>query len=160
MADDRTEPREVNWRQLLPWTELFRGFQVALDLNKLLLAAAGIVTMAIGWWLLSIIFTANDPKIPPGWHGTATSSWAEFKHARDHWNLMHEAAGIGDGPQFYTVEDIASTQQEYELFNGVTTPAQYQERIEQLVREGKINPQQEREFRAKANVYARLGREK
>jgi hypothetical protein len=160
MADERTEPREATWRQLLPWTELFRGFQVALDLNKLLLAAAGIFTMAFGWWLLSVIFTANDPKVPPGWHGTSTSSWAEFKRDRDHWNLMHEAASIGDGPQYYTVEDIASTQQEYEFFSGVGTGAQYQERIEQLVREGKINPQQEREYRGRANLYAKLGREK
>src|SRR5438105_2557591 len=41
MADDKVEPRETNWRQLLPWTVLFQGFRVALDPNKLVLAAAG-----------------------------------------------------------------------------------------------------------------------
>ena len=33
MAEGKLEGREATWRQLLPWTELFRGFQVALDLN-------------------------------------------------------------------------------------------------------------------------------
>ena len=56
MAEDRLEARETDWRQLLPWTVLFQGFRVALDLNKLLLAAGGIVVMALSWWLLAIIF--------------------------------------------------------------------------------------------------------
>jgi len=92
MAEGKIDGRELTWRHLLPWTELFRGFQVALDLNKLLLAAAGIVAMALGWWLLSVIFTANYPRVVPGWKGSF-NTWSEFKQARDHWNLMHEAAG-------------------------------------------------------------------
>jgi hypothetical protein len=132
---------------------------VALDLNKLLLAAAGILTMAFGWWLLSVIFTANEPKLPPAWP-TRFNSWPEFKQARDHWNLMHEAAGIGDGPQSYTVEDVASTQQEFELFDGVKSGAEYQARIEDLLQKGKIDAAQAREYRAKANAYAKLGRDK
>jgi hypothetical protein len=159
MADERTEPHEASWRQLLPWTELFRGFQVALDLNKLLLAAAGIVTMAFGWWLLSVIFTANEKTVPPI-RTDSSAPWTEFKQARDHWNLMHEAAGVGKETQYYELEDVASTQQEYDLFKGVKSGAQYQERIEELLREGKIDAAQAREFRAKANAYARLGREK
>ena len=39
MAEDKVEPREVNWRQMMPWTTLFQGFRVALDPNKLILAA-------------------------------------------------------------------------------------------------------------------------
>ena len=33
MAVENVETRETSWRRLLPWTELFRGFQVALDLS-------------------------------------------------------------------------------------------------------------------------------
>src|SRR5947207_13129915 len=67
MAEDKFEPRETNWRQLLPWIELFQGFRVALDLNKLLLAAAGILTMAFGWWLLAGIFDKPvQPDCPRG----------------------------------------------------------------------------------------------
>lgn len=41
-----------------PWlfTHLFSTFRVAIDPRKLLLAAAGIVVMAAGWWLISVIF--------------------------------------------------------------------------------------------------------
>ena len=56
MAEDKFEQREVNYRQWLPWTQIFRGFSVARDPKKLLLAAAGIVVMAFGWWLLATIF--------------------------------------------------------------------------------------------------------
>ena len=43
MVEDKFEPREINLRQWLPWTQLFRGFWIALDHKKLLLAAAGIL---------------------------------------------------------------------------------------------------------------------
>jgi hypothetical protein len=116
MAEDKVEPREINWRQLLPWTELFRGFQVALDLNKLLLAAAGIVVMAIGWWFLSVVFIARESGKPPDWstylgehpigpqakseeekNAALRRTWEDFRQAHDHWNLMQESAGITSG---------------------------------------------------------------
>ena len=43
MAAEKVDVREVSFRQLFPWTELFRGFQVALDPKKLLLAAGGLL---------------------------------------------------------------------------------------------------------------------
>src|SRR5205814_6134491 len=55
MANEKVDGRELSWRGLFPWTELFRGFQLALDLNKLLLAAAGIPVMAFGWCLLPLL---------------------------------------------------------------------------------------------------------
>ena len=107
MAEEKVETRETSWRQLLPWTELFRGFQVALDLNKLALAAAGILAMALGWWLLAKVFTAGESPTPPQWPGSYLDrkefgddhrrAWEQFRQDRDHWILMHEAADIG-GP--------------------------------------------------------------
>ncbi len=99
MAEEKVGAREVTWRQLMPWTHIFRGFQITLDLNKLLLAAAGIVVMSFGWWLLSVIFTVNEKSIPPDWPGEYTSdakversqAWDRFRKDRQHWNLMHEA---------------------------------------------------------------------
>jgi hypothetical protein len=38
------------------WFELFRCFQVALDPRKLLAAAAGILVMSVGWYVLSAAF--------------------------------------------------------------------------------------------------------
>src|SRR5436190_3664569 len=56
MADDRFDTRPSNFLESLPWTELFRTFRVALDPKKLLLAAAGILVMACGWWVISVAF--------------------------------------------------------------------------------------------------------
>ncbi len=124
MAEEKVEAREITWRQLFPWTELFRGFQVALDLNKLLLAAAGIVVMWFGWWLLSVTFAAvtyGSSPIPdwPGTYGDKDATWPEFRRDRLHWNLMHESAGLTAAPMQYEVKDIAETRDEYELFKGL-----------------------------------------
>lgn len=44
------------------WTEIFRCFQVALDPRKLLVAAAGIVVVSLGWYLLSRTFYREQPN--------------------------------------------------------------------------------------------------
>src|SRR5947208_10465115 len=46
------------------WTKLFGTFLVALDPFKLLVAAAGILATALGWWLISVIFYGawTEPK--------------------------------------------------------------------------------------------------
>ena len=79
MAEDKIDGRETTWRQLLPWTELFRGFQVAFDLNKMLLAAAGILVMAFGWWLLAVIFGATFANTPPGWPEQRLAKYGDDK---------------------------------------------------------------------------------
>ena len=56
MAEGRLELRKEDLQNLMPWTKLFKAFMVALDIKKLLLAAGGIVTMALGWWLLAFLF--------------------------------------------------------------------------------------------------------
>jgi hypothetical protein len=64
MAEERIGPAASESHRYWAWTELFRTFQVALDPKKLILAAAGIVVMWIGWWLLSIIFFSarSEPR--------------------------------------------------------------------------------------------------
>jgi hypothetical protein len=122
MADDRGEPREATWKHLFPWTELFRGFQIALDLNKMLLAAAGILVMSFGWWILSLMFYAGTGPIP-----TITASekgdYSEVRKERQRWNLWHEAINLGTAegglPHRYEVEDVAETQEEFELARDV-----------------------------------------
>src|SRR5262249_8340334 len=60
MPAEKGEAREFNWRQFLPWRELFRSFAIALDLSKLLLATAAVVLMWFSWWLLSLIFVQDN----------------------------------------------------------------------------------------------------
>ncbi len=97
MADDAIEQRT---ERKAPWTKIFTAFKVALDVKKLLLAAAGILAMAAGWWLLSVIFynTRSVPQ-PVDYVAGATTeaekeeSWKAFRQARERWNLLYELAG-------------------------------------------------------------------
>jgi hypothetical protein len=170
MADDKVEGRELTWRGLLPWTELFRGFQIALDLNKLLLAAAGIVVMAFGWWLLSLIFGAGyGPQ--PIWPGNyesrspdPTRNFQEFKHDRNQWNLMHVAADAGkvtpeELPLRYEVADLAASLDEYKFLteNKVKTSADYDALVEKMKNEHKPDWQL---YQERVPLYARLYKEK
>jgi hypothetical protein len=107
MAEDKFDPREIDFRRWLPWTQLFRSFQVALDPRKLLLAAVALLIMAVGWWLLANIFYRARAK--PTWPNQYPSAdfvkgsseeqppeqlaWKAFKQDRKSWNLLYEAAG-------------------------------------------------------------------
>jgi hypothetical protein len=163
MVEDKIEGREVMWRQLLPWTELFRGFQVALDLNKLLLAAAGILVMAFGWWLLAVIFTANvkdTPPIPGESEFTAAAgsdeqkAWGLFKTKRDEWSLWHEAAGVGKPDQAIEVADLANSRKEFDDVTAALAASKnnVKEAVDSLVKAGKLSE-------SKARLYeSRLGK--
>ena len=132
MAEEKVEAREFNIRQVLPWTELFRSFQVALDLKKLLLAAAGILVMSFGWWLLAVIFFGSqakpqleDPKYSvnnyspkEGPEDAATlerkraeNAWKQFKEDRHKWNVLHAAAG--STPDYTDAGDLAERMDDY-----------------------------------------------
>ncbi|HEY7308842.1 MAG TPA: hypothetical protein VH643_05685 [Gemmataceae bacterium] len=166
MAEGKLEGREATWRQLLPWTELFRGFQVALDLNKLLLAAAGIVVMWFGWWLLAVIFAAaggfkDAPPLPRENKYTSlpADQWKHFKRDRDEWNLMYETAGIGDWGQKYEAEDLAATEQEYNTVRAAleandNDPVKALDALTQG-KSPKLNEQQARVYKAKLGKYKR-----
>ncbi len=61
MADGRDDAPAFSFRKAFLWTEIFRCFQVALDPRKLLVAAAGILVMSFGWYVLSAIFWSPRP---------------------------------------------------------------------------------------------------
>ncbi|MGL6096115.1 MAG: hypothetical protein ACRC7O_10005 [Fimbriiglobus sp.] len=62
MADGRDEFPAYPARKGYLGAEIFRCFQVALDPRKLLLAAAGILAMSLGWYVLSAVFHYDEPK--------------------------------------------------------------------------------------------------
>src|SRR5438105_915590 len=114
MVEEKIEPREINFRQWLPWTQIFRGFWIALDHKKLLLAAAGILAMSLGWWIISS--GTYGLRKPPEWaapnYGT---NWEAFKKDRARWNLFYEAAGPGnDRLSEYDENDLANNKDEYD----------------------------------------------
>jgi hypothetical protein len=61
MADGRDEASAYGTRRTFLWAEIFRCFQVALDPRKLVVAAAGILVMSLGWYLLSAVFYYPKP---------------------------------------------------------------------------------------------------
>jgi hypothetical protein len=139
MAEDKFETRDINYRQWLPWTQIFRGFWIAVDPKKLLLAAGGILVMAFGWWLLATIFYSGQTK--PTWPGDYSGNsryqpkpddprlaqrsaeqvaeeiaFEAFKRDRHRWNLLHEAAGTE--PDRIDAGDLARDREEYEKLQG------------------------------------------
>ena len=63
MTNDRGEVRDVSYRQLMPWTEIFRAFQLALDPSKLVLALVAVVLLWAGWAFLGLaLLPAEDPN--------------------------------------------------------------------------------------------------
>ena len=67
MAEERGgRPYPPGGRRPASWTKLFGTFLVALDPFKLLVAAAGILVTALGWWLISVVFynawTVPEPE--------------------------------------------------------------------------------------------------
>lgn len=119
MADGRDpSPPGFSFRNSLPWTEIFRCFQVALDPRKLFVAAVGILLMAFGWYLLSVIFFKGPPspesdeysnrtilteygnkKKPDGSNYTEQDAKEEgdrrYNADRAQWKLLAELAGPG-----------------------------------------------------------------
>ncbi|MCS6850977.1 MAG: hypothetical protein NZ700_07375 [Gemmataceae bacterium] len=139
MAEGNVDLRSGNFRQWLPWTELFRGFAVALDPRKLLLAAAGILVMSFGWWLLAVIFIASSKKPQPEDYLANTRAyeptdsqlaeekrrslgrqlaWQHFKEDRRIWNLRYQAAGSAPTSEkeveYLDAGDLADGPDEYE----------------------------------------------
>src|SRR5215217_5499565 len=117
MAEDKVESRD-SWRTLLPFTELFRAFQIALDLNKLFLAAAGIVVMSLGWWFLSTLYYTGQDRAPKNGAQAGLDpekDYGRFRDERLRWNLMHEAIGLSGTAELprYEIEDIAQNYSEY-----------------------------------------------
>ncbi|MFO0877229.1 MAG: hypothetical protein U0840_07625 [Gemmataceae bacterium] len=176
MAEEKMDGREVTWQRLLPWTLLFRTFQVTLDLNKLLLAAGGIVATFAAWWLLSIIFSVGEKKAPPEWDDNTYQSkfdqnipraWKAFREDRGHWNLMNEAAGINREARF-ELADIAETPEEYDNFAkalkdvspGPDVVKAYLTEVERRASLGIMKPDEARRARARASQYALLGQYK
>jgi hypothetical protein len=129
MADDQAGQRAETW-QWWPFTRVFSAFRVALDPKKLLLAAAGILIMALGWFVLSWFFYALSGG-PPMWSeydpgleadkNLRVERWEDLKRARARWNLLHEMAGrppasVNDIQPHHRDDavDLARTLNEYE----------------------------------------------
>ena len=138
MAEDQAGLRKDYLKELAPWARLFSAFKIALDPKKLLLAAAGILTMAIGWYVLAIVFFALVPSTPPKWGKDYEGyndkdkkyvAWQSFKRDLQRWNLMYEMAGTPplnkDGKPEPIKRDIGDEADSPDEFEGITKAKEY-----------------------------------
>jgi hypothetical protein len=116
MAEDPIGQRKES---KAPWTKIFTAFKVALDIKKLLLAAAGILAMAIGWWILAWVFYGTRSQPMPADYlanlkpEEKKEAWKTFNQARERWNLLHELAGDRADVKV-DAGDVASSWEDYE----------------------------------------------
>lgn len=110
------------------WWKIFLGFGIALDIKKLLLAAAGIFVTALGWWLLSALFYAmwtepNFAKFEPN-YTSKEDAFKAYKRSLSQYSFLLSLAGpsptdaesarrVGPG-------DLAGTFEEYEAILAIT----------------------------------------
>lgn len=164
MAEERVEGREITWQRLMPWTMLFRTFQVTLDLNKLLLAAGGILVTAFVWAFLALVFRQFvESDQPPLWPGNyASDEWQKFRKARQNWNLMHEATDLSrrDAPPArFEILDLAETPEEFALFEDVQTDmAAALARLAELEKKGRLKADKVIRYRALLGQVKPAGR--
>ena len=129
MAEERSESREIPYRPSFLFVHIFRAFRIALNPKNLVLAAAGILVMSFGWWLLAAIFSGvrKEPVWPTDYptadYSEPTSeaasaedkAWEAFKRDRNSWSLLYEAAGRV--PKKLDASDLAQSPAEFELLH-------------------------------------------
>jgi hypothetical protein len=116
MAEEHVGQPPAAWM----WTKIFTGFKVALDLKKLLLAGAGVLLTAVGWYVLALLaYNFHPIATKPEWveqknqnDNEKKNAWTAFKARLASWNLLHELAGPGPIP--VEPADVATSWQEYD----------------------------------------------
>lgn len=85
MSDEQHELRRVNWKELFPWTNIFKSFRMAIQPSKLALAAATVILVALlGWAMDRVSYgifgtTVAESEIPQ----YAAGSPAAFRAFRE-----------------------------------------------------------------------------
>lgn len=113
-----------------PWKKLVGAFRQAVDPKCLLLAAAGILFMAAGWWVLGSLFYGMRSQ--PEWSKFEPSdktpkarqeAWKEFQAGRKAWNLLHELAGAAparlEEAKKWDAADLADDLDEFDALEAI-----------------------------------------
>src|SRR3954454_2240450 len=65
MADEAQTVRSINWREVFPFTNLFKAFRVAVHPSKLVLALAALLLLYFGGRILDGVW-ADKHLVQPG----------------------------------------------------------------------------------------------
>lgn len=63
MSDQPVQVTNVSWRDLCPWTIIFRSLQSATSMTVITLALLGLVLMPIGWIISDKVFLNDDLRL-------------------------------------------------------------------------------------------------
>ena len=86
MAEEQQEIRRVNWAEVFTFTQIFKGFRMAIHPSKLLLALAAIVlVLAVGWALDGIWGLFNRYANPQEVLAYVSTSPRQFERQLDQW---------------------------------------------------------------------------
>lgn len=90
MTDNPIRIESIPWRRMLPWLALTRAFWIAVDLRKLVLAAAGLLLVSAGSLVFDRLpFGRQSPQQPPR-PDSASGTWPW------EWSLGYRVAPTDD----------------------------------------------------------------
>lgn len=75
MADNPIRFESIPWRRMLPWLALTRAFWIAVDLRKLVLAAAGLLLVSAGSLVFDRLPFARESLEEPPPAGSLSGRW-------------------------------------------------------------------------------------
>jgi hypothetical protein len=107
MADESHVIRGVNWREVFPFTQIFRAFRVAIHPTKLMLALLALLALYAGGRLLDSLWPVKSRAIPAAVTGEQLSTLLARRGALD-----GERAGTPELPAVHMGEVRA-----YETFS-------------------------------------------
>ena len=62
MTDEATVVRSISWRDLCPWTMLFRVFRISISLPLLVLALIGACAVPLGWRMAGGVLLTDESR--------------------------------------------------------------------------------------------------
>jgi hypothetical protein len=94
MADEsHVTLRTVNWREALPFTQIFRAFRVAIHPSKLMLALAALLCLYLGGRVLDALWPVQSRAIPRVDRGSEVEYFEKY---RSETGAEREAVGFAD----------------------------------------------------------------
>ena len=78
MADEAQQIRSINWREVFPFTNLFRAFRVAVHPSKLVLALAALLLIYFGGRFLDLVWADKHLVQPSDWMHVADLAEPEY----------------------------------------------------------------------------------
>jgi hypothetical protein len=109
---DPTTIRKIDWKSVFPFIHLFRGFRLAIDPSKLVLALAALLMLYVGGRLLDAIWPSHSRAMNNEIREFETGRFADFHQARKNaaqarYDELKQALRSVDKPVDGDADDVA-----------------------------------------------------